>query len=103
MQVGCLGQQSEMIKTTCATNQDRGFKMNNDRRKALEKLSELIEDIKIGVEFLRDDEQNAFDSLPESFQYSDKGNFFIEAIDNLDYAIGSLEDAIGSISESCQS
>lgn len=47
--------------------------MNADRRKRLSEIFVKIEQIKGEVEDIRDEEQNAFDSMPEGLQQSERG------------------------------
>ena len=73
--------------------------MNNERRKALEEINETIGGLLAQVEELRDQENEAYDNLPESFQNSARGEAMQTAIDNLDYLQSSLEEAAGYIEE----
>lgn len=73
--------------------------MNNARRKAIRKiiddltvLTGAIEDARDQVEMLRDEEQDYFDCMPESFQGGEKGDQAQEAINELENAISTLED-----------
>ena len=76
--------------------------MNKDRRTriatAVSELEALlnskIADIRMEIESLRDEEQEAYDNLPESLQYAERGQVMEEAITNLDYAIDALSDDI---------
>lgn len=76
--------------------------MNASRRKELELLIDQIEGISTGLEELRDQEQEAFDNLPESLQYSGKGEKMEEAINYLDDAISGLEDTIENIRQAVE-
>ena len=55
--------------------------MNKIRRKRIENTIEKLERIMAEFEHIRDDEQNCFDNLPESLQYSERGETMEEAID----------------------
>lgn len=68
--------------------------MNKDRRKRLEeiqgKLEDIrttLEDLKCDVECIMEEEQEAYDNLPESLQESERGCNMQENIDDLSYAI----------------
>lgn len=76
--------------------------MNAKRRKELEKVIELIEDAKNKLEALKDEEQEAFDNMPESLQYSEKGERMEEIISNLDDSLSDLESAIENITFSIE-
>lgn len=73
--------------------------MNNTRRKALAKIAEQIEELKGELEDLKCEEECAFDNMPESLQYSEKGERMQEIISNLDDAVSNLEDAIDYINQ----
>ena len=61
--------------------------MNNERRKRiqavqrrLEEINGMIEDARSDLESIRDEEQEAYDALPEAFQDGERG----QAIDDLE-------------------
>ena len=73
--------------------------MNNERRKHINRLiSELqglgsqIEDIKGRIDALRDEEQEYYDNMPESFQSGEKGGVAQAAIDALENAHDDLPE-----------
>lgn len=72
--------------------------MNNQRRKALQAiltdLDRLAGELSVifdSVQAVRDEEQEAFDNLPESLQEGERGYFMQDAIDALDEV--TFEDA----------
>jgi prefoldin subunit 5 len=71
--------------------------MNKKRREAIDDLVNKINEIKEAAESLRDEEQEAFDNMPESLQQGDKGQAMEEAISNLDDAVNALEEAISGL------
>lgn len=48
---------------------------------------------------VRDEEDEAYENLPESLQDGDRGDAMQEAIDTLDDAISSLDDVIGFLDD----
>lgn len=64
--------------------------MNNARRKALSEAVEIIT-------FARDEEQEAFENLPENLQYSERGERMEESIASLDEALDAIEAAVEGI------
>ena len=76
--------------------------MNKQRRAELEKLATRIEDERADLESVRDDEQNAFDQMPESLQGSERGQKAENAVSYLEDAIGSLHEAHRSIESACE-
>ena len=82
--------------------------MNNIRRKqikylikALERLNndyskEELDECKDTLEDIKNEEEEAFDNMPEGLQYSQRGMDSEAAIDSMYDAIGYLEDAYES-------
>lgn len=68
--------------------------MNKARRKQLEDLIEQLSGIKDGIEAVLEEEQEAFDNLPEGIQASERGEAMQENIDNLQTAADSLESEV---------
>lgn len=68
--------------------------MNKIRRTKIKEQIEAMEIIKSNIEDILSEEQDAFDNMPESLQYSERGETSQDAIDSLDNAISSLEDAL---------
>lgn len=58
--------------------------MNADRRKQISEAKSILESV-------RDDEQSAFDNLPEGLQQSERGQAMEQNVSYLDDAISSLE------------
>lgn len=73
--------------------------MNNTRRKAIEKIAEKLDELKTAFELLRDEEQEAFDNLPESIQGSERGEAMETIIYNMDDVLESLESAYDGMNE----
>lgn len=90
--------------------------MNAARRKAIAatvieaqllsaQLSELMgkfADLKANIETIRDEEQEAFDAMPESLQGSERGETSQSAIDSLDEAAnhaGDIETELDNASD----
>ena len=64
--------------------------MNNKRRKEISKIVSTLEGVRDRLSELVDEEQCAFDNMPESIQGSDRGC-------DSEVAIGSLSDALDSV------
>ncbi len=58
--------------------------MNKERRTELLDVVELLDEAIERLEEIRDDEQDAFDSLPDSLQDSVRGQSMQDAIDAMD-------------------
>ena len=73
--------------------------MNKQRRKRLDEAFDLIESAKEILEEVKDEEQEAFDNLPEQFQSSERGEEMEGYIEMLDEAFGYLDDANSAIEQ----
>lgn len=58
-------------------------------------ISGLLEEIK-------DEEQEAYDNMPESLQESERGQAMYQAVENLESAIDSLSEALDHTEEAQQ-
>lgn len=65
--------------------------INNEESRA--SFSETINDIAEDIYDVLDDEQFAYDNLPENFQYSDRGETMYDNIDALESCQSDIEDA----------
>lgn len=73
--------------------------MNQQRRKALSEIRDEIESLVERAEEARDEEQEYFDNMPESFQMGEKGDAASEALAQLETAIDALNEAMNAIEE----
>ena len=73
--------------------------MNKQRRKWLSAVYDKITECQTELENIRDEEQEAFDNMPESLQYSERGNEMEEVISELDDEVCNLEDIAESLLE----
>jgi tRNA A-37 threonylcarbamoyl transferase component Bud32 len=67
--------------------------MNRNRRKELEKIAKELSVLKVRLESVASDEQEAFDNLPESFQYAENGSKMEECISAIEDAVSYIDDA----------
>ena len=70
--------------------------MNKERRKAIKKSVIEIERV---VQTILDEEQEAYDNMPDSVQDSNNGMNSLEAQESLEAAIDALEEAIVCLEE----
>ena len=68
--------------------------VNEARRKAINEAVSKLEDVKSELETLRDEEQEYYDNMPESFQGGDKGDAAQSAVSTLEDAINSIDSAV---------
>ena len=73
--------------------------MNKQRRKMIADVVERLEAAKSDLEMIRDEEQDAFDNMPEGLQGSERGEMMEEAIGHLEEAVDSLETALDELEE----
>lgn len=66
--------------------------MNNARRKEINKAIGMVEEARALLEAVRDAEQEAFDSMPESFQNGDRGEKMQACISDIEDSIGDCEN-----------
>lgn len=76
--------------------------MNKQRRKALEELHSLLTDVYERVEAVMEEEQEAYDNLPENLQESERGEAMSDAISNLESAASSIDEAMDYLEEAQQ-
>ena len=55
--------------------------MKEERLKTLKRCLNMIQNAHDVLEEVRDEEQDAFDNLPEGLQYSERGDLMQEAVD----------------------
>lgn len=65
--------------------------MNKARRKAIEKIAKKLDELKSEFEGLRDEEQEAYDNMPEAFQESERGETAESILYNMDNVLEELE------------
>lgn len=73
--------------------------MNKQRRAELRKISDQLAELMGRVEALSEEEQSAFDNLPESLQGAEKGQAMEGAITALEEAADQMEEAFNSLQE----
>lgn len=66
--------------------------MNNDRRKRINRIIDFLECVESDIQELLDEEQEAFDNLPETIQESERG-------DNMQDAINALQEAVDNAAD----
>lgn len=72
----------------------KGIGMNKERRIRLKEIIDNIEKIKGKLRDVLNDEENAFDNMPENLQSSMRGEESQEAIDYMEEAVDILEEVI---------
>lgn len=73
--------------------------MNKNRRKEIESIIEELENLGSRIEAVKEEEDNAFDNMPESLQYSEKGELMEQNVEDLDEAFNSLSEVVEGLQE----
>ena len=73
--------------------------MNKARRKEIGKIIDRLEEIKVDLQFVHDDEQDAYDNTPESLQEGERYAESEEAITAMEDADGAIQEAIDYLSD----
>lgn len=73
--------------------------MNKIRRNQLNEAMKLLYQAQEIIEACKDEEEDAFDNLPESIQSSERGETMEDYITYMEDALGSIADAIDSADE----
>lgn len=76
--------------------------MNKQRRQELGDVLDYLDDAIDRLEEIRDDEQDAFDSLSEGLQNSKTGDSMLAAIDTLDGFCGDINNIKSRVSDMMQ-
>ena len=71
--------------------------MNKDRRYTISMILKKMNSIKDELENVKNEEEFAFDNMPENLQGSMRGEESQEAIEAMDEALDSLEEAISQL------
>lgn len=73
--------------------------MNAQRRKEIQAVLCALADLRSRVETLQNDEQEAFDNMPEGLQTSDRGQASEAAASALDDALSAFDEIETSLNE----
>jgi chaperonin cofactor prefoldin len=73
--------------------------MNKERRKQIEKLIEAIENAVSELESIQEEEQDYYDNVPENLQSGERYEASEAAIDSMDSAHTSFEEALDYLRE----
>ena len=73
--------------------------MNKFRRKSLEEIKLKLEQLQFDIDTLKDEEQQAHDNLPESIQYSEKGETMEDNVYKLEQAYDCIQQALDELDD----
>lgn len=67
--------------------------MNKERRKQIEEVISKLEDIRDEIQWISEDEMEAYDALPESLQDGERGQQIYDNANDIEYQ-SSMVDAV---------
>ena len=73
--------------------------MNKARRKWLQSVIDALEEQKCEIDNIAEEEQEAYDNMPEGLQEAERGQTIYENISDLESASSDLEDIISNLQE----
>lgn len=73
--------------------------MNAKRRNTIKHIIDKIDDIVMELEMVLDEEQEAYDNMPENIQESDRGSEMCDGIDAMTDVRDMIEEAGVTLSE----
>ena len=76
--------------------------MNKERRKALQSIVDRLTELGEELAAIRDEEQEAYENLPEGIQSSERGEMMDAAIGYLDEAFDGIESIIENIESAAE-
>lgn len=75
--------------------------MNKERRLGLREIIEELSELRDRLDEVKDDEQAAYENLPDSLQGSERGQAMEEAVQNIEECVDSIEAALGPLEAVC--
>ncbi len=73
--------------------------MNKARRKQIQDIYDKLEEFRDEIEQVKNDEEEAYENMPDSLKYGERGESMESAIDILDSAYGDVDSAIMGLEE----
>lgn len=73
--------------------------MNKERRKKIEQIQDKLMELQADLQWIREEEEEAFDNLPEQFQDGERGESMQEAMQAMEDADGAIQEAIDYLSD----
>ena len=73
--------------------------MNDERRRRIREVNDALDELKSDLEALAEEEQAAFDNMPEAFQDSTNGEAMTDAVEALEQASNDVEEIKANLME----
>ncbi len=71
--------------------------MNKHRRNKIAAILAVLNELRAGIEALRDEEQGAVDNLPDGLQESGRAQVMADAVENLDEAVDGIDSVVAAM------
>jgi hypothetical protein len=76
--------------------------MNANRRKQLAEAIAKIEEARTLIEIVRDEEQDAFENMPEGLQSSERGEKMETAVSRMEDSLSELDCIVDALNEASE-
>lgn len=73
--------------------------MNKTRRKVIEEVIDQLGTLKEQIESVGEEENEAYDNLPEGIQYSERGEAMSDNASDLEQAASDLDDIMSTLQD----
>lgn len=73
--------------------------MNKARRKQIEEVISKLEDIRDEIQYISEDEMEAYDALPESLQDGERGQQIYDNANDIEYQSSMVDDVISELQD----
>lgn len=73
--------------------------MNQTRRNRIREIQEKLTSLTEEVELLLEEEQGAYENMPDSIKESERGEKTMRAVDILENAKGEIEDSVSTLED----
>lgn len=73
--------------------------MNKERRKRIEEIQDKILGLQADLQWIKEEEEEAYDNLPDGIRDGERGDAMQDAIDAMENADSSLQDAYDNLSD----
>ena len=73
--------------------------MNKARRKQIEEVISKLGDIRDEIQYISEDEMEAYDALPESLQDGERGQQIYDNANDIEYQSSMVDDVISELQD----
>ena len=76
--------------------------MNKERRKRIEEIQDKIAELQADIQWLKEEEEEAHDNLPDGIRDGERGDAMQEAIDAMENADNALQEAYDYLTDATE-